>query len=208
MIEHKGATVELLFPTPVVFVDRQKELSDIEKNIILYFLNDCKQNTGNKLSKNQYVLEHEALKDLKEFCLKEINNYFCNFYNPINKIEFYVTQSWLSITDHDEYHHVHDHPNSILSGVFYIEVDEELDNITFFNQKNDFSLFFPCSEWKNFFAKNWKFKIKKNNLIIFPSTLKHGVDKTISNKKRISLAFNTFVKGNIGTEECLYKLTL
>ena len=35
-------------------------------------------------------------------------------------------------------------------------------------------------------------------IVIFPSSLTHMVEQTISDDTRVSLAFNTFLKGNIG----------
>jgi hypothetical protein len=59
-----------------------------------------------------------------------------------------------------------------------------------------------------FFAECLSFKVKKNTLIIFPSTLIHHVNNTKSKNTRISLAFNTFVKGNFGANEKLDELIL
>jgi hypothetical protein len=32
----------------------------------------------------------------------------------------YITQSWLNYTETNQYHHKHEHPNSLVSGVFYV----------------------------------------------------------------------------------------
>ena len=112
------------------------------------------------------------------------------------------------MTDTNEFHHKHQHSNSFLSGVFYIEADEELDDITFHNSLKPFMFTFESDASPVFFADRWTFKVKKNTLIIFPSTLIHHVNKTKSKNTRISLAFNTFVKGNFGIGKELTELIL
>ena len=42
---------------------------------------------------------------------------------------------------------------------------------------------------------------KSNTLILFPSGMDHYVETNESNKTRISIGFNTFVSGLIGTPE-------
>ena len=206
--EKKNVKIELLFPTPVVFIDLGRELTKIEKNTIIQFKDDSFKNEGNLSSNNNYVLNDKRLEDLKKFFLQETHNYFKNFCNSKNNIEFYITQSWLNMTDTNQYHHKHHHPHSFLSGVFYIEADEELDDITFHNSLKPFMLTFESDAPSGFFAKCLNFKVKKNILVIFPSTLIHHVNKTKSKNTRISLAFNTFVKGTFGTNKDLTELIL
>lgn len=206
--EKKNVQIEMLFPIPIVFVDLGRELTKIEKKAITQFKNDSYKNLGNLSSNNKYVLKDDRLKELEKFFLQESYNYFKNFCNPKNNIEFYTTQSWLNITNTNQYHHKHYHSNSFLSGVFYIEADEKLDNITFYNSLNSFIFDFESEACPIFFAKSWNFKIKKNTLLLFPSTLNHSVDNTKSKNTRISLAFNTFVKGNFGSYKESTELSL
>ena len=206
--EKKNVKIEMLFPIPIVFIDLGRELNEIEKDAFEQFKNDTYKNIGNLTTKNSYVLNDKRLKELEKFFLQESHNYFKNFCNPKNNIEFYITQSWLNMTDTNEFHHKHCHPNSFLSGVFYIEADEELDNITFHNSLKPFMLTFESDAPSAFFAECLSFKVKKNTLIIFPSTLIHHVNNTESKNTRISLAFNTFVKGNFGANEKLNELIL
>jgi hypothetical protein len=48
--------------------------------------------------------------------------------------------------------------------------------------------------------------VKNGDLVIFPSFLDHGVDvKPNTNKVRKSLAFNTWLSGDMGTDTALNK---
>lgn len=39
---------------------------------------------------------------------------------------------------------------------------------------------------------------KSGKLVIFPSVIKHNVTPVLDNEKRYTIAFNTFIDGNIG----------
>ena len=52
------------------------------------------------------------------------------------------------------------------------------------------------------------FHPKEGRLLIFPSSLEHSVEKKKGSNLRISLAFNVFIKGNIGKEDDLNDLSL
>jgi len=68
-----------------------------------------------------------------------------------------------------------------------------------YSQVTDKGVLYAIDEIHNFFnARAWIFKVKKGQLVIFPSYLTHSVQQSISDQKRISLAFNTFFKGTIG----------
>jgi predicted 2-oxoglutarate/Fe(II)-dependent dioxygenase YbiX len=51
-------------------------------------------------------------------------------------------------------------------------------------------------------------KVNKNELILFPSVLLHYVPPTTNKNKRISIAFNSFIEGNIGKDFKLNQLKL
>ena len=50
--------------------------------------------------------------------------------------------------------------------------------------------------------------MEPHKLFLFPSSLEHSVDNNDSDVTRISISFNTFVKGTFGTELGLDKLEL
>ena len=58
---------------------------------------------------------------------------------------------------------------------------------------------FPAKEYNPFNSKSWWFETGTNDLVLFPSNLTHMVEKVVG-KERISLSFNTFLKGYIGED--------
>ena len=115
----------------------------------------------------------------------------------------------MNYTKAGQHHHIHTHPNSVISGVFYINATQG-DRITFSKQVKDMILEFETDDFQLFNSKSWFFEVNTNDIVLFPSTLQHRVE-TLDEKKtdvRISLAFNTFLKGHVGDSKSLIELIL
>jgi hypothetical protein len=54
-------------------------------------------------------------------------------------------------------------------------------------------------------CKSWGYKPKTNDICLFPSAVMHAADPNESDEERWCLAFNVFVRGNIGS---LHKLSI
>ena len=57
-------------------------------------------------------------------------------------------------------------------------------------------------------SDTWWYPLETGELILFPSTTKHQVDIKKGNNIRVSLAFNTFYKGTLGTSTGLTELNI
>ena len=124
--------------------------------------------------------------------------YFRSAYKIDEDIKIFITISWVNYTETGEYHHAHNHPNSVISGVYYIETDES-DTITFSAPwTNKLTMYMSPIEYNQWNSEEWWYPTRKNTLLLFPSKLVHRVNQVESDKTRISLAFNTFIKGKIG----------
>jgi uncharacterized protein (TIGR02466 family) len=196
-----------IFPTPIYSskLDRQltkEELSFINKTKLNVYSND-----GNTTSNDKNILENEVFKNLKDDLYLRVKDYFDKVISSSNSITPYITQSWLNYTETNQYHHKHAHPNSLVSGVFYINCHEEYDKIKFFNN-NYKAIILDVKNYNLYNAENWWYPVKTGDIILFPSSLTHMVETKQGNNTRISLAFNVFVKGNIGNEKNLTYLKL
>lgn len=197
--------IHSLFPTPVAFFHIERSLSQLEK------LHLCSQETrksmGNQMTVETNVLSKKELTGLRAFIQASLQNYLEIVYNPKTNCSLEITQSWVNYTHPGEYHHRHDHPNSVVSGVFYIDVDDNNDSIFFFNREYRQLQIFP-KEFNIFNSDSWSLPVKTGELILFPSSLPHMVTITKSNKVRTSLAFNTFLRGDIGNIDGLTNLEI
>ena len=119
--------------------------------------------------------------------------------------EVFVTQSWLNWTKKGEFHHKHEHPNSYLSGVFYINADPDKDKIYFY--KSGYKrINLPTEQFNQFNSESWWFNVGTCDLVIFPSYLTHGVPPNNTNRVRKALGVNALTKGTLGDEETISQI--
>ena len=194
-----------LFPTPIGLYELGRDLTAKE----LSFLKnqETRSNMGNTTSIDNTILKAKELTQLRDFIETKVSEYFTTVYNPKHKVNLKITQSWTNYTEPGQYHHKHAHPNSFVSGVFYIQADKNKDKIYFFRDGYE-QIKFPPSEWNVWNSESWWFEAETCKLILFPSSLTHMVQTVEADQTRISLSFNTFPVGNVGEEMDLTGLQL
>jgi len=201
------ANINGIFPTPIYISKLNRELTNKELSFIDKTKSDCNKNEGNITSNDNYILNQKVFSKLKEDLDLRIKDYFEKVISPTDAITPYITQSWLNYTETNQYHHKHAHPNSLVSGVFYINCDEKFDKIKFFNDK--YKTIKPeIKNWNIWNSESWWFSVKTGDIILFPSSLTHMVETKEGTNTRISLAFNVFIKGTIGNNKLLTELIL
>jgi uncharacterized protein (TIGR02466 family) len=201
------AIINSIFPTPVYISKINRELTNKELSFINKTKLDVYKNEGNTTSNDNYILNHKSFKNLKEELDLRVKDYFDKVISPANNITPYITQSWLNYTETNQYHHKHTHPNSLVSGVFYINCDDKFDKIKFF--KEGYQTIKPeIKDWNLWNSEAWWFAVKTGDIILFPSSLTHMVENKEGTNTRISLAFNVFIKGTVGNNKSLTELIL
>ena len=186
-----------LFKTSIL---RTKLKDDSLNSIILNKLEIYKKNNKSRVITNVLGFQSEDIKDkdLLETLGKNISEPIKTYLNEFRLADFKLTMTsaWINENFKHSYNLVHDHPGNHLSGVYYVKTFKNSGNIKFY--RNDQGL--HCSEFYNY-AKGpssfttYEIEPEDNDLLLFPSYLKHGVGINLSDKSRISLAFNmTFSK--------------
>ena len=194
-----------LFAIPVLItkyhLDLKKELNYIEKKIKLV------ENGTNKNFKSidSYILKNKIFKNLKTFFEDSLKVYDEEIFNTNQKV--FITQSWVNFNPKGSIHHEHLHPNSIVSGVFYFQVDPNMPPIVFNKTLNE-SLKRQVNKFNEFNSENFLLPVNSGELILFPSSLIHSVPINTTNKNRISLSFNTFISDALGSENELTHLNI
>jgi len=197
-----------IFPTPVYISKLGRELTEKELSFVDKSKLDIYKNDGNTTSNDNHILNQKSFSSLKEELYLRVEDYFDKVISTTDVITPYITQSWLNYTEANQYHHKHEHPNSLVSGVFYINCHEELDKINFF-KKDAYQIIKPkIKDWNLYNSETWWFTVKTGDIILFPSSLTHMVETKKGDNTRISLAFNVFVKGIIGDNKSLTELIL
>jgi uncharacterized protein (TIGR02466 family) len=195
--------LELLFPTPVAFFDLGFELNEEERTFLLN--QERRPNEGNQSSVENYLLRKPEMERLAAAVEEKVVEYAKEVWKA--EVDPFVTQSWVNWTKPGQYHHKHAHPNSLYSGVLYIDVEDDRDRITFYN--DGYQQLKPTySEWNRWNSESWWLPIKRDQMVIFPSSLTHMVETVpgeVIGKERVSVAFNTFAK-QIGDNKSLTEL--
>ena len=199
--------VNQIFPTPVLFSNIGRDYTSEEKT---YFDDHCqkmKRNIGNKSSNNQNILHDEPMKNIRIFIESFLEHYLQTVIMPATSVKLGITQSWLNVTKFDEYHHKHAHPNSIISGVLYLNAEPNLDKIYFFKDGYQ-TIKIMARDFNPFNSDSWWFPVATGDIVLFPSSTIHMVEHVQSKDDRISLAFNTFPIGYLGDDDSLTGLHL
>jgi len=196
-----------LFPEPVCFSKLERPLTKQELKTLDKYKKETKNNLGNTLTISNYILENKALKNLKKDLHKKVIDYFNEVVCTSNSIIPYITQSWLNYTEPGQFHHRHEHSNSYVSGVFYVSADKEVDRIRFYKTAHE-EIQLAVSKYNLFNSTTWQYPVQTGDVLLFPPYLTHGVEKKKGTNLRITLSFNVFFKGTIGTNEEMSELVI
>ena len=129
------------------------------------------------------------------------------FRSPEKYVQLRITQSWVNVTQKGDYHHLHWHKNSLISGCLYVDSDGPGHEITF--HRLDPSLIaIHASDFNVFNSQTCSYESKIGRLVLFPSSLSHSVPLSKNEHRRVSLAFNTFPVGILGEKDSSTELVL
>jgi uncharacterized protein (TIGR02466 family) len=106
---------------------------------------------------------------------------------------FVVTQMWANAMKGAGTIHTHFHSNSLVSGVFYLDVDsEDSGGTVFYNPLFGLDRLIAIPEESDTVHNRMDYLClpKNDKLILFPSFLQHRSQKNCGTKERITISFN------------------
>lgn len=167
------------------------------------YSHNCIQNesyNADNVSDDKFILDKYP--HLKKWILSEVNVYAKQALSCTNELR--ITQSWSIIGNSSL--QIHQHPNSIISGAYYINADQYSSPLTFakpyvqqLKWETDQDLL-QSQDW-NWDVVNFYPEIGK--LILFPSYLGHGVVSNNRQSNRCVLSFNTWFSNPMGSIDSL-----
>ena len=193
-----------LFPTPLLIIPYEQSIDKELAYLKTISYREQKSN-GNYRSDDSYLLRKEEFKDIKNFLGEAVNKFTTNVLNT--KQRLVITQCWANRNPKGSKHHEHVHPNSIVSGVMYFQINEKLPPIQFSKDRQDGMKLDPI-KYNHVNSESFLLPCKPGELILFPSSLKHSVPTNMSEEDRISVSFNTFCIDAIGSEQSLTHLDI
>jgi len=196
-----------LNPIPVYHTETGYNITSSDIKICQEF--STQSNDFNYFSNNFSVLEEESMSEISAVIHAHIRKYQLEVCG-MNLQDFYITDSWIARTPPGGKHIIHNHPNSILSGTFYINVPQD-SALLFYTEVEMFKTFkfwFDYSKETDYNRTITRVPVKTSDIVIFPSWLNHGVELNNSNQERIVIGFNCFVKGNFGNNRYPTRLSI
>ena len=175
------------------------DMLDIDNLSLEFYAQDQMRTTdGRKYSnrggwQSNFLEESPALVPL----VIEINNRLEALRNTLefkDELSLKVDSMWININHPYSYNSLHIHPNSYISGVYYVKVPENSGSLVLKHPTRLQSIFTPTNVLKNYNennSSNWSIIPEVGKLVLFPSWLEHEVTQNMSGEDRISIAFNT-----------------
>ena len=188
--------MDLLFPSVVTHY-KDKDFQKYNRNFIKYCYSLKKETEGVKKSnslgwhsEDQIHLRDDFvfldnISNIIETTIKDFHLKDCSI--SLNSLWVNINQKWA-------YNHRHIHPNSHLSGIFYLKVPENSGDLIFVNdnmQMNNVYEFINENVTKSIkLYPTYKYKPEEGRMFIFDSLLPHYVEQNLSREDRISISFN------------------
>jgi len=182
-----------IFNTSIFSFKLNLNLNDFYKYCVEYEKNNESNNKSGigSFQSKDLDLKNPIINLLANSFLENVNFISYNNYKIKNKL--YLDNFWFNINRYKDFNLEHDHPNSILSGVYYVKTPKNSGNLIFKNNNNR-HLYLPDDcliEYNTLNSSSYFLPPQENCLHIFPSWLMHYVEPNLSNEERISFSFNT-----------------
>ena len=195
------ASISPIFSKPIYSkftdVDTKKIVPMLKKYVFYDEHNNTEADVTNKsfISNSNHVLEENRFKFLKDKIMKEFYLYASDVMKYTNKFE--ITTSWFTKSIKGQSSYYHNHNNCMMSGVLYLQTNENSGDIGFQDYNNRrYSV--HTKEWNIFNSSIMRFKPADGFLLIFPAEVHHTIEENKSDITRYSLVFNVMPTGLIG----------
>lgn len=166
-------------------------------------------NQQNQISEELYLFDKPQLSSIKQAIQEALDTYAKEVMGISQNLE--VTQSWSLINPPGVGMHGHTHSNSLISGSFYYtDMPDPPANMIFerFNHYRAIELLVDEGRNNIYNAPRNAVIPAKGDVILFSSGLQHYVEENRTAQNRYSIAFNTFVRGTIGSFRDVSQLRL
>jgi len=207
-----------LFPTPVLrvrvqeyFKDEIWKLKQLEMEHV--YATNNKRDLNHFKSVESYCLDLLGMEKLKAYIEKEVKDFYVHGLAIDGDI--IITQSWVNKNINGGGTHAHYHHNSVISGVYYMDVPDNSTLIKFYKANVDRSTVYRLEPEinSNLLEGNphaqtvATIPVANSEILLFPSYLPHSVPDMATSKDRWTLAFNTVPKV-LGSKETLTELLI
>lgn len=190
--------IEALFPMPLGIFEYHE--ADTARRLIVEWVNAQArryvQNDANITLEEFQLHLQPCMSGLVQFFHASVRSFIEAQGQDVPEIA--ITQCWLNVNRPGERHHRHHHPNSFISGVYYLDSSPDAGGIVF-HRPGLLELEPAKLRGTPFTFDIWKEPPETGRLLLFPSRLEHSVEPNQSGRDRLSISFNTMFRGPIGS---------
>ncbi len=199
--------VKPLFAEPYFVTNIADAISDKQVDFIKSV--KMQQNQQNFISDELYLFNRPELKSIK----KAVGDALSTFATEVMGIKdaLDVTQSWALMNPPGVGMHGHTHSNSMVSGsLYYAPMPDPPGNMVFERNNGYKQIELMVEEGRGNVYNTPRNAIvpKQGDLVLFSSSIIHFVEVNQSDQNRYSMAFNSFVRGTIGSHRDVSELKL
>lgn len=200
-------TVKPLFAEPYFVTNIGDAISDKQ----IKFIKALKMNANqvNQISEELYLLDRPEMKSIAEAVDAALQTFATEVMGIHQRLA--VTQSWSLVNPPGVGMHGHTHSNSMVSGsLYFAPLPEPPGNMIFerFNTYRQLEIAVDTGKTNIYNAPRNAVVPKQGDLVLFSSAIQHYVETNASDENRHSIAFNTFVRGKIGSFRDVSELEL
>lgn len=197
-MSNRDFTVKPLFAEPY-FVTNIADAISVDQ---IKFIKSIKmiENQMNHISEELYLFNRPELKSIKQAVHAALATYASDVMGVQHDLE--VTQSWALMNPPGVGMHAHTHSNSLVSGsLYYAPMPDPPGNMIFERTNGYRQIEMGVNEGKQNVYNTPRNAIvpKHGDLVLFSSSILHFVEVNQSQQNRHSIAFNSFVRGKIGS---------
>lgn len=180
-----------LFPTPVGIYELDVDVDQIYEKILTFTSrpHGLLDQSKSSFEEDGSILYDPDLKDLREqidICIQDYTDQVC--LQPIM-----ITGSWYNQMERGCRVNLHRHEGSVVSGAFYLDVDEDTVPLRFRSPLSPYKMNDLYERFDSQFASvGVMMPPKKGTLLLFPSWLEHETDP--EEGSRCVISFNTLYK--------------
>jgi len=157
--------------------------------------------TARYLDGNLFEWDHPAMQWLRQCCDRAIMDYARE--QGIDYEMSWSVQAWPNVNMKGDYHNLHNHPHSWLSGTYYVSMPDQAAAETFRSDLNPGAIsFYDPRPQANMNAIRNDGQVdpehrvvpRAGDLFLWPSFLHHFVHPNMVDAPRISISFNVVLK--------------
>lgn len=208
-------SLDFWFPT-VIYREDLNPPDDVDSEIKKYFTNlwEKLSHIKNKPSSvtgdviNEYKLhENPTFSWLNNEIGYHCQQYIKSLHGDVSKYKISASKSWPVICNNGGTIKRHNHRNSCLSAVYYVQVPDDTSGYIKFLASHSEMDFLPCSYTRCEFINSTEaiYKPVEKRLIIFPSSLFHEVLPYMGKDGRFSISYDIMVtvRDDCNVEHCI-----